>query len=435
MLPLKKTAETETVTKATHVESEIGRIGCTVMDELASSLKPKEYVYSIAAEELVCRTTAVSSYRGAVGLLNRVLHRSDGKSFRTSTVAEHMESQGRKIGEYQHNKAREVLGEIPGMSETGIAETSDGNPDAARNPAPESGQDTQDKSEVFKDVIDRYNEGKEDWDKIKDRRLINDTETDPDDCVYISIDDVGVNHQKDTRKNGGTKDGEIVENTVIHVQSKEGVYIITDVGMKNAFTLLMAYLFLNDMFKNRLLYFFSDGARNIKTSIEEFFKPLCPYKHMLDWYHVEKRMTELLSMALKGSKDERHDIRYTLDRKLWTGNFDDAKAYLLSLEDKYVKNRKKLEEATVYLDRKKEYAACYALRKELGYRNSSNPAEKANDLVVANRQKHNGMSWSYDGSGALATITAISHNNEIGAWIEHGVITFTPRPVTESMAA
>ena len=135
---------------------------------------------------------------------------------------------------------------------------------------------------------------KEDCDKIKNPKLIEDTERNPDECIYISIDDVGVKHQKDTRKDGGTKDGKVVENTVIHVQSKEGTYVITDVGMRKAFILLMAYLFLNNLLENRYIYFFSDGAQNIRASIEEFFKPLCPYKLMLDWYHLEKRMTELL---------------------------------------------------------------------------------------------------------------------------------------------
>ena len=287
---------------------------------------------------------------------------------------------------------------------------------------------------MFQTVIDKYNDGKEDCDKIKDAKLIEDTERDPDECIYISIDDVGVKHQKDTRKDGGTKDGKVVENTVIHVQSKEGTYVITDVGMRKAFILLMAYLFSNSLLENRYVYFFSDGAQNIRASIEEFFKPLCPYKLMLDWYHLEKRMTELLSMALRGSKEDRHDIRYKLDQKLWAGNFDDAKGYLLGLDDKYIKNKSKLNESVSYLDRKKEYAACYALRRELGYRNSSNPAEKANDLIVASRQKHNGMSWSYDGSGALATITAVSRNGEIDAWIEEKAIPFKPLTI-EPVAA
>jgi len=46
-----------------------------------------------------------------------------------------------------------------------------------------------------------------------------------------------------------------------------------------------------------------------------------------------------------------------------------------------------------YLKRNTPYIPCYAIRKELGLRNSSNIGEKMNGLVVSNRQKHNGMSW------------------------------------------
>ena len=59
---------------------------------------------------------------------------------------------------------------------------------------------------------------------------------------------------------------------------------------------------------------------------------------------------------------------------------------------------------------------------ELGLRNSSNRVEKANDLVVAQRQKHNGMSWSTSGSGALAQITALIINDELHSWLNDGVL-------------
>ncbi len=55
---------------------------------------------------------------------------------------------------------------------------------------------------------------------------------------------------------------------------------------------------------------------------------------------------------------------------------------------------------------------CYALRQRLGLRISSNRAEKANDLVVAKRQKHNGMSWSKPGPLGLANVSAIFLNKE-----------------------
>jgi len=43
---------------------------------------------------------------------------------------------------------------------------------------------------------------------------------------------------------------------------------------------------------------------------------------------------------------------------------------------------------------------------------------------VASRQKHNGMSWSKDGSVALATISTLYKNNEQKNWQEKSRIEF-----------
>ena len=66
----------------------------------------------------------------------------------------------------------------------------------------------------------------------------------------------------------------------------------------------------------------------------------------------------------------------------------------------------------------KSYIPCYAVRKELGLCNSSAIGEKMNDLVVSERQKHNGMSWSKSGSVSLATITALKRNKENDKWFK-----------------
>ena len=66
----------------------------------------------------------------------------------------------------------------------------------------------------------------------------------------------------------------------------------------------------------------------------------------------------------------------------------------------------------------------YSVRKRLGLGNSSSQREKANDLLVADRQKKNGMSWSKVGSVRLASITALAKNNEYHRWFEHGEIRF-----------
>jgi hypothetical protein len=66
----------------------------------------------------------------------------------------------------------------------------------------------------------------------------------------------------------------------------------------------------------------------------------------------------------------------------------------------------------IFLAKKRPMIPVYAVRRELGLHNSSNRGEKANDLLVADRQKHNGMSWSPSGSVALASVTALKHNRE-----------------------
>ena len=47
-----------------------------------------------------------------------------------------------------------------------------------------------------------------------------------------------------------------------------------------------------------------------------------------------------------------------------------------------------------------------------------------NDLIVSDRQKHNGMSWSRQGSVALASVTALKRNQETKSWFERGEIEF-----------
>ena len=84
-----------------------------------------------------------------------------------------------------------------------------------------------------------------------------------------------------------------------------------------------------------------------------------------------------------------------------------------------------MTETIDYLKRKKPFVRCYALRAELGLPNSSNPVEKDNDLNVAARQKHNGMAWSYEGSGALSKITVTFRNGEMKEWLRNRTIPFT----------
>jgi len=45
--------------------------------------------------------------------------------------------------------------------------------------------------------------------------------------------------------------------------------------------------------------------------------------------------------------------------------------------------------------------------------------EKMNDVLISDRQKHNGMSWSVSGSSALAALEALKRNNTSRHWFEY----------------
>ena len=191
--------------------------------------------------------------------------------------------------------------------------------------------------------------------------------------------------------------------------------------MDKAFKLLVAFILENRLMEGHRLIFFSDGATSIRGHIEKYFG-FRQYTVILDWLHLKKKCKEFLSMSIKGSKDEKQQIKKELTSILWTGRHKNAIKYLESLKNSHVKNPMKIEELKGYIERKSSDMTCYALRHEQGLRISSNRVEKANDLVVATRQKHNGMSWSRIGSGALAVISATMINGELKGWMtEHRI--------------
>ncbi len=72
-------------------------------------------------------------------------------------------------------------------------------------------------------------------------------ESNPADCVYVSIDDIGVKHQKESRAEGSERDYKFVENTVAHIQYGDNTYILTGIGMHNVFKSVLAFLLINNL--------------------------------------------------------------------------------------------------------------------------------------------------------------------------------------------
>lgn len=57
----------------------------------------------------------------------------------------------------------------------------------------------------------------------------------------------------------------------------------------------------------------------------------------------------------------------------------------------------------------------------------SRDVEKDNDMIVASRQKHNGMSWNREGSSNLSALTAMIRNGQMNSFILGKKLNFSPR--------
>jgi hypothetical protein len=247
----------------------------------------------------------------------------------------------------------------------------------------------------------------------------------PNETVSVSIDDVGVKRQTEMRPKDIThQQAKRVETTVLHVQHKNKSYILNATSIVSGLKLLVGLLLFNGLLSKQIVIF-ADGARIIHSAV---FKMLhfANVKIILDWYHLQKKCKEQLSMALKGSKI-RNEFLEDLMPCLWFGNVNRAIQLLQNIEPRKIKDQEHIRILIDYFIRVNDYIPCYALRKELGLRNSSNLGEKANDIVVSNRQKHNGMSWSNNGSTSFATVASASYNLEIEQWIHQRDVSFELR--------
>ena len=383
------------------------------MDKKAvKSLKPKQRLRSRSFCELNLRLVSKLSYRETADVLNRVLHRDESVSVKTSTLEDWVESYGESLSEGYMSKAEEILDSYDIDKQSGIISEGASLPPSVLNPElPAVIGEKQ-----ARHLITEYNRGRDRMTKLKYDDLASDIEDGTGRCCYISVDDIGVRFQKPGRKGKCKKGRSFIENTVIHIQAEGKQYTLTAIGMDKAFKLLVAFLLENRLMEDYRLVFFSDGATCIRDNIEKYFG-FRQYTIILDWLHLEKKCNEFLSMGIKGSKDEKQRIKKELASILWTGRHQNAICYLESLKKSQVRNAVKIEELKDYIRRKSPNLTCYALRHELNLRISSNRVEKANDLVVAARQKHNGMSWSKNGSGALAVITVTVINGELDRWM------------------
>ncbi len=159
------------------------------------------------------------------------------------------------------------------------------------------------------------------------------------------------------------------------------------------------------------LLLIADGARWIRSFFTATCATLSDKTMRLDWQHLKQKCYDLSSRICRGKLAKGQFLR-RLYRRLWRGDVPGALA-VLEAHRSETKNQAKLDELMGYLQARQAWIPNYRQRRiERKYIGSAH-VEKANDLIVARRQKNRGMQWSEATSDALAALRTLMLN---GGW-------------------
>jgi hypothetical protein len=178
------------------------------------------------------------------------------------------------------------------------------------------------------------------------------------------------------------------------------------------------------------LLFLADGARWIRDWYEGL--KVKDKAMLLCWYHLVKRMDQLLSLACKG-REHRRQVQEPALHHLWHGRVDEALAVLRAAREE-MKKAEALDELVGYVEARRPYLPDYAARREAGLWIASNRVEKFNDHAISARCKHQGMAWTPEGVEALARLQAAKRNGELMSFRQRGELPRWQEPQFQQVA-
>jgi hypothetical protein len=161
----------------------------------------------------------------------------------------------------------------------------------------------------------------------------------------------------------------------------------------------------------------SDCARWIRTWFADDLAHIPDRSFLLDWYHLQLRCGEEASRACRGRVAKARLLR-RLRRHLWRGDVAAAIA-VVEYERPQARSGSTLAAFAAYLRARQPYIPCYRDRWRAFRYIGSGQVERANDLLVARRQKGHGMHWSSATSDALAALQTLKLNNEWDHYWQH----------------
>jgi len=234
----------------------------------------------------------------------------------------------------------------------------------------------------------------------------------PDESEFVVLTDgIGVKSQKPTREKRGTprqtKTEKRHEIDVLILPRPDGTEQVICEGVSATWSLVDATrAFLRHEWQRGLppIVALTDGAKTIRADLSALLGS--GVRVVLDWYHLAKRVYQQLSMAAH-SMQERASWEASVLSFLWRGRVVEARGFLAGLS---ARNARALSDLVGYLDKHTEEIIDYERRQQAGKPIGSGRMEKGVDQVVGHRQKGKGMSWTKQGSRALALLKVAELN-------------------------
>ncbi len=203
--------------------------------------------------------------------------------------------------------------------------------------------------------------------------------------------------------------GHFLELRTARIMTERGFRYLSGMGAAFLQRLHVAVLLCLGPLSSLLLI--ADGARWIRSFFTDTLAAVADKTMILDWHHLKQKCHDLSSRICRGKAAKAQFLR-RLYRCLWRGDVPGALA-VLEAERPQTKNEAKLDELLGYLHARQAWIPNYRQRwLERTYIGSGH-VEKANDLIVARRQKNRGMQWSEATSDALAALRTLMLN---GGW-------------------
>ena len=376
---------------------------------------------------------AQRSYRQTIKVFNHG-RRQDVGGTPLNTLCDVTQAEGLKVLDFLTRKAESIFTE-QGFNSRGLPEADC----TVIKQIPDAAYLEQEKLQpsltaVCEDMVKKELSA-DDIEKVQKTILANKAYEKAGQCVYVHIDDVGVKEQKqhrdkkgvakeqDANQKNATKDQRpTVQNTVARIEHTGKGFTLTGRSVAEILTFVLAFL-LNNALLRLNIKVCTDGQRCLQDAIVSFFSWHRHLSLLLDWFHLVKKFKEDLSLACKGREIRNRHLKQLLTL-LWFGLVDKAQVYLAAIPATDIKDIKAIARLSAYLERNRKWIPCYAMRSKLRLPNSSNPVERCNNLVTAKRQKHQGMSWSENGSYALTALNAVTANNATQQWVENRTIPF-----------